>query len=199
MTYPGGYKRMKWNEFCSYRLSMMGRQSVKAYIIYEKNSLVRKLWLTVILFVISAAAFAYLYYEILFGNSEYIDQFNDLAVVFALIILLTLVSFFCLMRFGYNRCLGRKSDLRCMKKGNYRVDTIYVAGSYRASRSGSYAVMRTLFEGRRDYVNGSLDGSPVHAVNLIGIYENGSYHPCVVLDNNSVYALPRSYVSAPRK
>lgn len=190
---------MKWNEFCSYRLSMMGRQSVKAYILYERHALVRKLWLAAILFLISTGAVAYLFYELLTGNSEYNDQFMDLAVVFFLIAFLALVSFFCLMRFGYRRCLSRKSDLRCMKKGNYRVDTIYVAGSYRASRSGGYAVIRTLFEGRRDYVNGSLDGSPVHAVNLIGIYENGTYHPCIVLDNNSVYVLPRTYVTAPRK
>lgn len=190
---------MKWNEFCSYRLSMLGRQSVKAYVLYERNSLIRKLWLTVILFLISTGAVVYMFYELLFNESEYNDQFMDLSVVFFLISFLSMVSFFCLMKFSFHRCLGRKSDLRCMKKGNYRVDTLYVAGSYRASRSGGYAVMRTLFEGRRDYLNGSLDGSPVHAVNLIGIYENGSYHPCLVLDNNSVYALPRTYVTAPRK
>ncbi len=190
---------MKWNEFCSYRLSMLGKQTIKQYVLYERRSLLKKLWLSAIILLICAGAALFLFQQLLSGDSKYSDQFVDLCVVFCLAAFLALVSFFCLLRFGYRRCLGRKSDIRCMKRGYYRVDTIYVAGSYRASRSGGYAVIRTLFEGKRDYVNGSLDGTPIHAVNLIGIFENGTYHPCIVLDNNSVYVLPRTCVTAPRK
>ncbi len=197
---------MARTEYCSYnsyKLSMLGRQSLKQHVLYERKTLIRKMWTSVFWFLLcSAVTFIGVIgtVETLPYISKYSEHIADLAVLSIVGAVVSLTIFFLLLHHGFRYCLGKNSDLVILKKGGYKVETFYVAGSYRARKTGlGTAGIRMLLEGNRSYVNGTIRGNTFHAVNLTGELIENSYRPCVALDNGSVFVLPRTSVIAPKE
>lgn len=195
---------MKREDYCSYKLSMFGRQMIKQHIVYERRTMIRKTWTSFFLFILSAGMTVFCFMEEVWHltglGDEYVEQFIDFAVVFSVMALVCLVLFVLLLRHSFRYCLGKKSDLSFIKKGGYKVDTVYIAGSYRARKRGlGTAGIRMLLEGNREYVIATMRGSSVHAVNLTGELIENSYRPCISLDNGSVFVIPRTAVTAPKE
>ncbi len=190
---------MKRADYCSYKLSMFGRQAVKQHIMYERKTLIRKMWTFMIFFILFGAAAVFSILETALQITGYSDLIAEFSILFMVLSCICLIIFLMLLHHGFRYCLGRNSDLTFIKKGGYKVDTFYVAGSYRARKTGlGSAGIRSLLEGSRKYVNGTIRGNTIHAVDLTGEMVEGSYRPCISLDNGSVFVLPRTAVIAPR-
>lgn len=190
---------MKRDNFCSYKLSMLGRQMMKQYIVQERRRYIRKLWGAVFWFVLCGSLTAVCFMPSLLAKIPYGEYLVELAPLFALIAFFSLVIFGMLLHSGYRRQLSRASDLSVIKRGGFKVDTIYVAGSYRPRGRGfGTTALKSLLEGHKDYAIGTVSGRSVHALNLTGELIDNSYRPCLELDNHSVFVLPRTAVTAPK-
>ena len=190
---------MTRDSFCSYKLSMLGNQMIKQYIVQERRRFIRKLWglffWAVVFLVLTAACFI----EQVVAMLPFEEQLVELAPLFLLFGLLLLLSYFMVLFNGYNKHLGAQSDLKTVKKGGYKVDTIFIVGAYRPrSRGFGSTALKSLLEGHKDYAIGTVSGRSVHALNLTGDLIENAYRPCLELDNGTVYVLPRTAVTAPR-
>ncbi len=191
---------MKHKDYCSYKISMLGRQVIKGHILYERRDLIKKLWGTVIWFLIFAALAVFCFLEESLHLTPYSEYIVDFAALFLMAALLSIIFFIMLLRNGYRRFLGKYSDLAFYKRGGYKVDTIYVAATYRHRRVGfGTRALKTIMEVSKEYVNGTVRGSTVHAINLTGETVEGSYCPCISFDNGTIFVLPRTAVVAPKK
>ncbi len=190
---------MTRDSFCNYKLSMLGRQIIKQYIVQERRRYIRKLWGCVFWFLLFAALTAACFIDEILGRIPYGEYLVELAPLFALFAFLFLMAFILLLQSGHRKQLSKFSDLRVITGGGFKVDTIYVAGSYRP-RSGGFGTtaLKSLLEGHKDYAIGTVSGRSVHALNLTGELIDNSYRPCIMLDNNSVFILPRTAVTAPK-
>ncbi len=192
----------KRTDFSEYKMSMLGRDILKHYVMRERRTVMRKLRMSMFLFILSALLSVYTIYHIVSETmiyTEYAEYFVDFCVVFFVTAIISLLLFILLLRHGYRYCLGKGCDLFVLRKGGYKISTLYAAGSYHRRGLGwGGNALKTLLEGSREIVIGTVGGSSVHAVNLTGELVDGSYRPCVVLDNGSVFVMPRTAVIAPR-
>ena len=190
---------MKRDNFCSYKLSMLGRQLVKQYIVQERRRYIRKLWGAVFWFVLCGGLTAVCFIPQLLDRIPYGEYLPELAPFFALFAFLALMAFCMLLHSGYRKQLSKGSDLTVIKRGGFKVDTIYVAGAYRPRGRGfGTTAIKSLLEGHKDNAIGTVSGRSVHALNLTGELIDNSYRPCIELDNHSIFILPRTAVTAPK-
>ena len=191
---------MTRDNFCSYKLSMLGRQMIKQYIVHERRRYIRKLWGSVFWFALFTGLTLVCFTPSLLARIPYGEYLPELAPFFVLFGLVSLFAFIMLLHSGYKRQLSRRSDLNVIKHGGYKVDTMFVAGAYRPRGRGfGSTALKSLLEGHKDYAIGTVEGRQVHALNLTGDLIDNAYRPCLTLDNSSVFILHRTAVVAPKK